>query len=42
MSFGEEFVSGGRISVEVLHLAVCLVSDKIADCIGVSYDSVGR
>ena len=42
MIFGEEFISSGRVFVDMLRSAVYLVSDKITDCTSVSYGLVGR
>ena len=41
-SVGEKSVSSGRVFVYALRPAACLVSDKIAYGVCVSYCSVGR
>ena len=41
MSFGDNFVSGGRVFVEVACPAVCLVNDKTTYCVYVADCSVG-
>ena len=40
MSCGEQFVSGGRVFVEVMRPAVCLVSNKTVYCACVADCSV--